>query len=55
MNITKLIRQRQQAFYAYDAARETAFVAANERDALKKTLAAADRAIQNFLRSKLPS
>lgn len=53
--ITKLIQARQTAFEAYDAAREIAFNLANRRDAAKKELTEADRAIQNFLRTTLPS
>ena len=55
MKISKLIRARQQAFEAYDEARTAAFHAANYRDTAKSALADADREIQNFLRSSLPS
>jgi hypothetical protein len=55
MSITKLLAARRQAFEAYDEARDAAFRAANESDAAKSALAAADRAIQNFLRTTLPS
>jgi hypothetical protein len=54
-NITKLLAARRRAFAAYDEAREAAFSAANYRDETKAALAAADRAIQNFLRTTLPS
>jgi hypothetical protein len=54
-SITRLIKARAAAFEAYDAARETAFAAATKRDALKAELKAADTAIQNFLRAKLPT
>jgi hypothetical protein len=55
MSITKLLAARRRVFEAYDAAREISFRAANERDALLRELAVADREIQNFLRTSLPS
>ncbi len=54
-SIYKLLKARAQAFEKYDEFRAYAFETANQRDEAKRALDIADRAIQNFLRSTLPS